>query len=194
MYGAVALGGYALGSIPVALIVGRAHGVDLRQVGDGNPGFWNAREQLGARRAAPVFAGDALKGLLPGLLGRAVAGVGGAYAGVAGAMLGHAFPAFAGLRGGRSVMTFVGGAFAISPAAAGLSLALCLATTGATRSFAWGARAGVFAFPAIQLGLDPPGRVAATGGLMSLIGLRFLAAAPGRSGRARSGRGAGPRA
>jgi acyl phosphate:glycerol-3-phosphate acyltransferase len=138
-----------------------------------------------------VFAGDAAKGLAAGLAGRALGGVAGAYAGVTGAMLGHAFPLFAGLRGGKSVMAFAGGAFALSPFAAAVSLAACVAVSLA-RSFAWGARVGVFAFPLVQLAFDPPGRVAATGALMGLIGLRFLAPRLRRSGRASSASGAAP--
>src|SRR5829696_7813394 len=110
--------GYLLGSVPVALTVGRAHGVDLRATGDGNPGAWNALEQLGPRRAWPAFAGDGAKGFLAGLAGLALGGFWAGWAGVAGAMLGHAFPVFAGLRGGKSVMCFAGGAFALSPVAA----------------------------------------------------------------------------
>jgi glycerol-3-phosphate acyltransferase PlsY len=193
VYALAAIVGYLIGSIPIALIVGRRHGVDLRAVGDRNPGAWNALEQLGPRRAAPVFAGDALKGLVPGLIGLALAGVAGAYAGVAGAMVGHAFPAFASLRGGKSVMTFAGGTFALAPVAAALALALCGAVSLAT-SFRWGARAGVFAFPVIQLAFAPAGRAAATGALMSIIGLRFAADRLRRrtSAPATSARGAPP--
>jgi glycerol-3-phosphate acyltransferase PlsY len=186
---AAAVLGYLLGSIPVALIVARRHGVDLRRTGDGNPGAWNALEQLGPRRAAPAFLGDAGKGLLAGLAGLALAGWWGAFAGVAGAMAGHAFPLFAGFRGGKSVMTFVGGAFALSPPAAAICLALCLAVSVVTR-FAWGARVGVFAFPVVQLATDPVEHVAATGALMTLIGALFLL---DTSGRARSARAAAPR-
>lgn len=178
-YGAAVLMGYLLGSIPVALLVARRRGVDLRRTGDGNPGAWNALEQLGAGRAWPAFAGDGLKGLLAGLIGLWLAGVPGAYAGVAGAMLGHAFPLCAGFRGGKSVMTFAGGAFAFAPLPALIALALCLVVSVAARSFAWGARAGVFALPLIQLALDPVWQVAATGGLMSIIGVRFLLARAG---------------
>ena len=46
-----ALIGYLLGSIPVSAWVARRHGVDLHRTGDGNPGAWNALEQLGARVA-----------------------------------------------------------------------------------------------------------------------------------------------
>jgi glycerol-3-phosphate acyltransferase PlsY len=168
------VGGYLLGSLPIALVVGREHGVDLLRVGDGNPGAWNALEQLGPRAAAPVFVGDALKGLAAGLLGLAMGDVWVAYAGVAAAMVGHAFPLFASFHGGKSVMTFVGGAFALSPYAAAIALGLCVAVSLAARSFAWGARAGVFAFPLVQLAFDPAGRVAATGALMCIIGARFL--------------------
>ncbi len=62
-------GGYLLGSIPVAVLAGRARGVNPRQVGDQNPGFWNMKDQLGWAGALPVLAGDTLKGTAAGLLG-----------------------------------------------------------------------------------------------------------------------------
>jgi len=191
-YVVAAVLGYLLGSIPVSLLVARRHGVDLRRTGDGNPGAWNALEQLGGRRAAPAFFGDAAKALAAGGAGWLLAGFWGAYAGVAAAMVGHAFPLFAGFRGGKAVMAFVGGAFALSPLAALGCLALCGALTAAT-AFKWGARAGVFAFPLAQLAVDPAVRVAATGSLMCLIGLLF-ALKPGRSGPATHAAGAAPRA
>ncbi len=181
--------GYVLGSVPVALLVARRHGVDLRAVGDGNPGAWNALEHLGPRRAWPAFAGDGLKGLLAGLAGLALGDVWTAYAGVAGAMAGHALPLFAGLRGGKAVMTFVGGAFAVAPLAALLALAACVAVSLAARSFALGARTGVFGFLPLQLVLDGPERVAATGGLMCIIGALF--AVRRRPARATTDPGAG---
>ena len=181
-YVVAAVLGYLLGSIPVALLVARHHGVDLRATGDGNPGAWNALEQLGGRRALPAFLGDAAKGLVAGVAGLALAGWWGGFAGVAGAMVGHAFPLFAGFRGGKAVMTFVGGALALSPWAAAVCLALCLATS-LVLSFKWGARLGVFAFPLVQLATDPIGHVMATGALMTLIGALFLL---DTSGRARS--------
>ncbi len=163
--------------------------MDLHRTGDGNPGAWNALEQLGARRAWPAFVGDALKGLLAGLAGLALAGIAGAYVGTLGAMVGHALPAFARLRGGKAVMTFVGGGFAFGTVPALLALGLCLLVTGLLRSFAWGARVGVFAFPLLQLALAPVGHVAATGALMTLIGVLFWARRPSR---ARTATGAAP--
>jgi acyl phosphate:glycerol-3-phosphate acyltransferase len=66
----VILAGYLLGSIPVAVLIGRLHQVDPRETGDRNPGYWNMKETLGRRAAIPVFIGDALKGALAGLVGR----------------------------------------------------------------------------------------------------------------------------
>lgn len=175
VYVLAAVLGYLLGSVPVALLVARRHGVDLYRTADGNPGAWNALEQLGGRRAWPAFVGDGLKGTLAGLAGLLLVGdVWGAYVGVAGAMLGHALPVFARFRGGKSVMTFVGGAFVLAPDAAAIALVLCLLVTAWRRDFGPGARAGVAAFVPAQLLLHPVEEVAATGGLMCLIGALFV--------------------
>lgn len=191
---AVALLGVLLGSVPVALLVARRHGVDLRAVGDGNPGAWNALDHLGARRAWPAFVGDGLKGTVAGVVGWAAGGalvdgapwpgspeLLGAYVGVAGAMVGHAFPLFARLRGGKSVMTFVGGAFVLCLPAATIALIACVLVSSAVRSFAVGARVAVVAFPVLQLGLASVEAVMATGLLMTIIGARFLGARGARA-------------
>jgi len=146
--------------------------VDLRRTGDGNPGAWNALEQLGGRRAWPVFVGDAAKAALPALIAVSLWGWWVGWAAVAAAMLGHAFPLFAHFRGGKAVMCFVGGGIALSPLAGLLALVLCVAVSVAT-SFKWGARAGVFAFPVLQLLTDPVTHVMGTGVLMTLIGALF---------------------
>ncbi len=186
--------GYLLGSIPTAVVVARAHGIDPRAVGDRNPGYWNVKAQLGRRAALPVFAGDALKGTAAALVGLALAdgrwwpG----YLAVGAAMLGHAWPVFAGFRGGRSILTFVGGMVVLAPVAALVAAAACLLVTLVTRSFAYGARVGVFGFPLVQLLVDPATRVAATGGLMCIIGMRFALAAASRTGPATGGPAAAP--
>ncbi|SEG40123.1 acyl-phosphate glycerol-3-phosphate acyltransferase [Thermomonospora echinospora] len=187
---AAVIGGYLLGSVPVAVLVCRRHGLDPREAGDRNPGFWNVRELLGGRAAVPVFLGDLLKGTAAGLLGLAVSGaetgalgvVAGAsvvpvYAAVAAAMAGHAWPVFAGGRGGRSILTFAGGFAVICPPAFGLGLGLVVVTGLLGRSFSLGARVGVFSLPVLQLAFAPAAQAAATGALMGLIGLRFGQAA-----------------
>jgi glycerol-3-phosphate acyltransferase PlsY len=171
-YVLAAIVGYLLGSVPVALLVARAHGVDLRTTGDGNPGAWNALEQLGARRAWPAFAGDGAKAFLAALAGFALGDWWTGWVAVAAAMIGHALPLFASFRGGKSVMCFVGGAFALSPLAALCALGLAVVVSLAS-AFKYGARAGVFGFPVAQLAFDPVQRVWATGVLMGIIGVLF---------------------
>ncbi len=173
--------GYLIGSIPIAnLVAARQARIDLRDVGDHNPGYWNAREMLGRRAATPVFVGDSAKGVAAALVGTALAdpGVWGlAYVGCGAAMVGHAFPVFARFRGGRSILTFVGGAAVFATIPFLISLGLLLATFAIRRSFAVAARVGFVAFPIVQLVVEGPYRTAATGILMTFIGLRFAMAA-----------------
>ncbi len=175
--------GYLVGSIPIAnLVAARQAKIDLRTVGDRNPGYWNARETLGKRASIPIFIGDALKGVVAALVGLALAnpGVWGmAYVGTGAAMVGHAFPIFARFRGGRSILTFAGGAAVFAPLPFAVTIALLLVVFAVTRSFAIAARAGFFAFPVVQLVIEGPYRTAATGVLMTFIGLRFAMAALG---------------
>ncbi len=63
----------------------------------------------------------------------------------------------------------------LSPVAGSGAVGLFV-TVALTRSFAWGARLGVFSFPLVQLAVEGRHRVAATGALMSIIGLRFATA------------------
>lgn len=175
------IAGYLIGSIPSANLVARRRAaIDLREVGDRNPGFWNARESIGKVAAVPVFVGDVSKGLIAAGLGALLAdpGVWGvAYLAGGAAMVGHAFPIFARFVGGRSVLTFVGTVIIVTPIASLISTALLLVTFLVTRNFAWAARVGIVALPFVQLAVDGPFRTAATGALMTFIGLRFAMAA-----------------
>jgi acyl phosphate:glycerol-3-phosphate acyltransferase len=172
--------GYLLGSIPVAgIVAARRAGVDLRTVGDRNPGYWNAKAAIGRRRALPVFVGDVGKGATAALVGRVLAGDGEwwlAYVGTGAAMVGHAFPVFARFRGGRSVLTFVGGAVVYAPVPASIAVGIVVVVFAASRRFDVAARAGIVSFPVVQLVLEGPYRTAATGALMTFIGVRFAQA------------------
>ena len=168
--------GYLLGSVPVARLVTRR---DLRTTGDGNPGYWNAQVTLGRRAALPVFIGDVAKGAGSAAAGVVLAWSGQWWLGYIGgfaAMVGHAWPVFDHFRGGRSVLCFAGAVCVLSPVTAAVAIGVLIAVFAVTRSFAWGARVAVFSFPFIQLAVDGPYRTAATGALMTLIGLRFLQA------------------
>ena len=175
-----AAGGYLLGSIPVADLVSDRRGVQLRQVGDRNPGYWNARETIGRSAARPILVGDVGKGALAAAIGRAVAGPGQWWPPVVGAgaaMVGHAWPVFARFRGGRAVATFGGGAAVMSPRTAVLAVAAGVVAWRLRSSGASGVRLGFVAYPLAQLAVDGTRRTAATGALMTFIGFRFWQAA-----------------
>jgi len=173
--------GYLVGSIPVAnLVAARRARLDLRDVGDGNPGYWNAKETLGRRAAIPVFLGDVAKGAIGAGVGALLAepGVWGlAYVGAGAAMVGHSFPVFAGFRGGRSILAFAGGAAVFAPVPFVIAIGGLVVVLAVTRSFARAAQVGFFGFPLAQIVIEGPYRTAATGVLMSFIGLRFAMAA-----------------
>jgi glycerol-3-phosphate acyltransferase PlsY len=179
--------GYVLGSVPVAgIVAARRGGVDLRDVGDRNPGYWNAKDTLGRRAAVPVFVGDVAKGAAAALVGVALARDTQwwlAYAATGAAMVGHAFPVFARFRGGRGVLTFVGGALVYAPLPAAVAVGILLLVFAVLRRFVAAARAGMVAFPLVQLVLEGPVRTAATGALMTFIGVRFVQASLGERRR-----------
>jgi glycerol-3-phosphate acyltransferase PlsY len=135
---------------------------------------------VGGTAARLVFVGDVAKGAVAAGLGVLLATDGQWWLGYIGgfaAMVGHAWPVFDRFRGGRSVLCFVGAICVVAPLTALIAIGVLLIVVAATRSFAWGARAAVFAVPFIQLVIDGPYRTAATGALMTLIGVRFAQAA-----------------
>ena len=61
---------YVAGSIPFGMLLARAKGIDLRQVGSGNIGATNVARAMGKGWAVAVLAADAAKGFVPVWLGR----------------------------------------------------------------------------------------------------------------------------
>jgi glycerol-3-phosphate acyltransferase PlsY len=88
-------------------------------------------------------------------------------------------------------MCFAGGACVLSPLAAVFCASLTAAFAASGRG-ALGARAGIFMFPVAELATDPISHVAATGALMTFIGILFVARRR-KPGRATAGAGPQPR-
>jgi glycerol-3-phosphate acyltransferase PlsY len=136
---------YMIGSLPFGVIVARANGVNIFEVGSKNPGATNVRRSVGKRAGAIVLALDIVKGALGTALpliaawlirpaGDPAAGwefsVGGVrlfgsadmtvmmIAGLVGSMLGHSYSLFTKFRGGKGVATGVGGLVVLIPIAA----------------------------------------------------------------------------
>lgn len=57
--------GYLFGSIPVAYLYCKAHGVNIFEFGSGNPGSTNVGRALGKKHGRIVFALDIVKTILP---------------------------------------------------------------------------------------------------------------------------------
>lgn len=112
---------FIIGSVPTGLLIAKTKGIDLRKVGSGNIGATNVLRAMGKEAALLTLAGDMLKGALPIIIFRSVAGglSGGnqLYAGLFGifAVLGHNFSIFLKFRGGKGVATSFGVLFAYSP-------------------------------------------------------------------------------
>lgn len=105
-----ALGGYLFGSVPFALVIGKLfYKTDIRQHGSGNLGASNAGRVLGKGAGISVTVLDVLKAFFAMTLfhfiqdNHLVTLTAGFFA-----TMGHAFPLFAGFKGGKSVATYYG--------------------------------------------------------------------------------------
>ncbi|WP_188205909.1 glycerol-3-phosphate 1-O-acyltransferase PlsY [Alkalibacillus aidingensis] len=107
---------YLFGSIPSALIIGRAfYDIDIREHGSGNLGATNTFRVLGIKAGMVVTIIDILKGTLPVVLTVFFAPeleplIVGAFA-----VLGHTYPIFAKFKGGKAVATSGGVLLGVSP-------------------------------------------------------------------------------
>lgn len=106
---------YLAGSLPFGYYMGRLHGRDMRKEGSGNTGATNVWRTLGPRRGLPVLILDALKGLVPALVGIELYGPGIAVLASGAALIGHSFPIFLGFGGGKGVATGAGTVLALTP-------------------------------------------------------------------------------
>lgn len=113
--------GYLVGSISFAVLICRAKGVNIFEVGSGNPGATNVLRSLGKPFGYGCFLLDALKGIISVIVGKYLALQFGAdplasgIVGLFGAILGHSFSCFLRFKGGKGVATTVGGMLALLP-------------------------------------------------------------------------------
>src|SRR5688572_32609746 len=110
-YLAQVVGAYLIGSIPTGAIVGRVYrNVDLTKVGSARTGATNTARALGPGAGLVVLLGDFVKGALAVWLAQRFIGTDIAI-GLAGfaAVVGHTRSVFLGGRGGRGVVTGLGG-------------------------------------------------------------------------------------
>ncbi len=101
--------GYFAGSIPFGLLLTKLAGLgDVRRIGSGNIGATNVLRTGHKGLAAATLLLDMLKGLVPVIVVKMLAGEAAATITAAGAFFGHVFPVWLGFRGGKGVATFIG--------------------------------------------------------------------------------------
>ena len=143
--------GYLSGSVPFGLILTRMAGLgDVRSIGSGNIGATNVLRTGNKGLAAATLLLDALKGMVPALLGMHFLGVeGGVIAGLF-AFLGHLFPIWLGFKGGKGIATYIGVMFGLNWEMGLLFLAVWIATAAISRYSSLSALVATLIIPIVQ--------------------------------------------
>ena len=138
-------------------------GVDVRNLGSGRTGMSNVLRTGGGKAAALVFALDVAKGLVVVIVARQVADTHVAeVAGALVALVGHNWPVFLGFRGGRGILTALGGLSMMTPVPAGVATVIFLVTALGSRYISLGSIVGVLAGAASLVGLALAGWYSST--------------------------------
>ncbi len=143
---------YLVGSLDFAVVVARARGLDIYDVGSGNPGTSNVLRTMGKGAAAMTLLGDVLKGVIAAAMGFLVAGEAGAAAGGFFAIVGHCYPVFHHFKGGKGVATAAGLLLWLIPRSALVLILLWILLVAATKVASIGSMAAlVLALPAARI-------------------------------------------
>lgn len=134
-----AVAGYAIGSLPTAIWLGRLWRVDLRSGGTGNPGANNARRLGGNGLAILVLVVEVAKGVLAVVLGSALGGDVAAVVAGLGAVVGNIYNVWLGFGGGKGLSIAGGVLLGIWPVVFPFAILLLVATSALTRSSGRGA-------------------------------------------------------
>ena len=144
-YGVVLVLSYLLGSVPWGYLALRwRHGLDVREYGSGSIGMTNVLRTGGGRVALVVLAMDVAKGTLAVMLSRSV--IGSTEAEVAAglfALVGHNWPVFLQFRGGRGILTGLGGLSVMAPLVVAIGTVAFLVITGFSRYVSLGSVLGL---------------------------------------------------
>lgn len=164
-YAIAAGAGYLLGSILFAVILCRAfHGVDIRTLGSGNPGFTNVFRDLSPRTGLVTLLGDVLKGTAAVLVGELLVApafpdasrIGLGLAGAGGALLGHALPLYHGFRGGKGVATALGAFATLAPFATVVAAGVWTLTLATVRIMSVASILGALTVPIVLTWVRTP--------------------------------------
>lgn len=177
---------YAIGNISPAILIGKAHGIDIKKEGSGNAGTTNVLRVLGKKAAVGTLIIDIGKGVLAVVLGR-VAGrlyavnalgltdakdihtciIGIAMFCAFFVFAGHIWPMAFGFKGGKGVATAFGALMAINPLVGLSCLGVVALMVLVSRRVSVGSICGAISLPVISTFLEPV--FVPMGTLMSII-------------------------
>ena len=157
--------GYLLGSIPFARLFTMRSGIDLFEVGTGNPGAANVFRKIDKRIGAAVFLADGLKGALPVFIANMMGAPQDLWiiAGAA-AVIRHWYPIFNRFKGGAGLATGAGVVLGLMPLAGITGIVAGILMIAWVKSSAHGALTGliVILLLAIPFGYQWPAMVASS--------------------------------
>ena len=144
-YSAVLPLAYLLGSISWGyMLLQWKMGVDVREFGSGRTGMSNVLRTGGVKSAVVVLTLDIGKGVMAVVLAREVIGTSGAEVAAGLIVLaGHNWPVFLQFKGGRGILTALGGLALMVPVAAIIATATFLTVTALSRYISLGSVIGV---------------------------------------------------
>ena len=144
-YSAVLPLAYLLGSISWGyMLLQWKMGVDVREFGSGRTGMSNVLRTGGAKSAVVVLTLDIGKGVMAVVLAREVIGTNGAEVAAGLIVLaGHNWPVFLQFKGGRGILTALGGLALMVPVAAIIATATFLTVIALSRYISLGSVIGV---------------------------------------------------
>ncbi len=165
---------YAIGNISPAILIGKAHGIDIKKEGSGNAGTTNVLRVLGKKAAVGTLIIDIGKGVVAVLLGKFAgnyyatrvlgltdaAGIHTCVIGVAMfcalfVFLGHIWPVAFGFKGGKGVATAFGALMAINPLVGLSCLGVVAVMVLISRRVSVGSVCGAISLPIIAHFLEP---------------------------------------
>ncbi len=152
--------GYLLGSLPTGPVLVRwLKNTDLRQHGSGNTGAANVYRAAGPRIAGCVLALDLVKGAVPVYLAKATLErpSGHVLVGLA-AVTGHLWSIFLGFKGGKGVLTALGGLYVLAPPSALLATIVGGAVIAIWRYSSLGSLTGTLVGASSLLGMIAAGK------------------------------------
>jgi glycerol-3-phosphate acyltransferase PlsY len=172
---AILAAAYLVGSIPVALLLGRlGGGVDLRGLGSGNPGTSNLFRNSGLRLAVLSGPLQFFQGVAPVVLAR-VAGGDGTFLEVAAicAVAGNGWPVWLRFNGQRCIAVATGAVAALNVPLLGVLLAF-FAAGALLRVIAIGVLAGFTVLPVVAVWISGPQLAITCALMLAAVVLRRL--------------------